>query len=96
MSAYVIAQIDVTDPDVFEQYRKQVPATLEAHGGAYIVRGGAMEVLEGEQRYPRIVVIKFDSMQAAKDWHGSAMYEGPKALRMAASKGNLIVVEGLE
>ncbi len=95
MTAYIIVQIEVTDPDTFEAYRAQVPPTLERFGGEYIVRGGDQEVLEGDWTFPRTVVLEFPSMDQAKAWHASAEYEGPKALRQSASKGNMIAVEGL-
>lgn len=96
MSAYIIAQVDVTNPDEFEQYRAQVPATLALYDGEYIVRGGDIEALEGELAYPRVVVIKFPSMERAKAWHNSVEYEGPKALRQASSDGRLMVVDGYD
>jgi uncharacterized protein (DUF1330 family) len=94
MAGYIIVQIDVTDPEVYEEYKAQVPATTEKYGGEYLVRGGAMEILEGEWILPRIVVIRFPSVEDAKAWHGSVEYQGPKALRQAASRGNMVVVEG--
>ena len=95
MAAYVIVQIDITDPETFETYRAQVPPVLEQYGGEFIVRGGEQEVLEGEWPWPRVVVLKFPTMEQAKAWHASAEYEGPKALRQSASKSNMIVVEGV-
>lgn len=95
MPAYVIVQIDVTDPKTFEAYRAQVPATLAKYGGEYAVRGGKMEVLEGTWPFPRCVVLKFPDMDAAKAWHGSAEYAGPMKLRQTAARSNLIVVEGV-
>ena len=95
MAAYIIVQIDVTDPDTFEVYRAQVPPTLEPFGGEYIVRGGGLEILEGDWSYPRCVVLKFPSLEQARAWHASAEYEGPKALRQSAARTNMIVVEGL-
>ncbi len=95
MTAYIIVQVEVTDPDTFEAYRAQVPPTLEAHGGEYLVRGGVQEVLEGDWDHPRTVVLEFPSMDQAKAWHASVEYEGPKALRQSAAKTNMIVVEGL-
>ena len=65
MAAYIIVQIEVTDPETFETYRQQVPAIIERHGGEYLVRGGAMEVLEGDWPLPRVVVLKFPSMDQA-------------------------------
>lgn len=95
MAAYIVIQIEITDPETFETYRAQVPATLEPYGGEYIVRGGDMEILEGEWATPRCVILRFPDMDAAKAWHASAEYQGPKALRQAASKGNMIVVDGV-
>lgn len=95
-AAYIIVALDVTDPETFETYRAQVPATLQAYGGEYVVRGGAMEVLEGQWPEPRVVVLKFPSMDQAKAWHASAEYEGPKALRQSASNARMIVVEAVE
>ena len=95
MAAYVIVQIEVTDPVAFEAYRQQVPAVIEQYGGEYVVRGGDQEVLEGAWPRPRTVVLKFPSMDQAKAWHSSAAYQGPKALRQSASKGSMIVVEGV-
>lgn len=94
MAAFIIVQVDVTDPETFETYRAQVPPTLEAYGGEYVVRGGEQAVLEGEWA-PRTVVLKFASMDQAKAWHASSEYEGPKALREAAANSNMVVVEGL-
>lgn len=94
MTGYVIAQVEVTDPDAYENYRKQVPPTLALYGGEFIVRGGAMDVLEGEMAFGRVVVLRLPSVEQAKKWYASVEYAGPKALRQAASKGLLIVVEG--
>ena len=94
MPSYYIAQVEVHDADVYETYRKQVPSTLEPFGGEFIVRGGKMEVLEGEWPMPRCVVIKFPDMKKAKEWHASEAYAGPKALRQTVSHGNGIVIEG--
>jgi uncharacterized protein (DUF1330 family) len=94
MAAYIIVQVDVTDPEIYETYRQQVPPTLEMFGGEFIVRGGDMTVLEGEWLWPRCVVLRFPDMASAKAWHDSEVYAGPKALRQSASQGNMIVVEG--
>ena len=96
MSAYIIVHVDVTDPEVFETYRAQVPATLALYDGEYVVRGGAMEVLEGEPIAPRVVVLRFPTMEKAKAWHTSAEYEGPKELRHASANARMLVVEGVD
>ncbi len=95
MAAYVIVQIEITDPETFETYRAQVPPILEQYGGEFIVRGGDLEVLEGDWPIPRCVVLKFPDMEQAKAWWASAEYEGPKALRQASANTNMIVVEGV-
>lgn len=96
MTAYMIAQVEVTDPVAYEEYKAQVPPTLALFGGEFVVRGGAMDVLEGEMPYARVVVIRFPSMEQLKDWHASVEYAGPKALRQAASRGLLVAVEGAD
>ena len=94
MAAYVIVDIDVTDPAKFQEYRTQVPATVEKYGGRFIVRGGAIETLEGDWRPKRIVILEFPSVEAAKRWYDSEEYRAPKALRLATSRGNMLLVEG--
>ena len=94
MPAYLIVDIEVTDPANFEEYRKQVPATVQKYGGRFLVRGGAMEVLEGDWRPKRVVVLEFPSMEQAKRWYDSEEYRAPKALRLKTSRGRLVLVEG--
>lgn len=94
MPAYLIVDIEVTDPAAFEEYRKQVPGTVQKYGGRFIVRGGAMEVLEGDWRPKRVVVIEFPSMEQAKRWYDSEEYRAPKALRLRTSRGKIVLVEG--
>ena len=95
MAAYLIVQVDVTDPDTFEEYKKQVPGTLAAYGGEYIVRGGEIDVLEGEWPMPRLVIIRFSSMAQARKWYRSPEYEGPHKLREASARANLVLVDGV-
>ena len=95
MPAFIIVQVDVTDPEAFATYRDQVPPTLEPFGGKYMVRGGEQDVLEGDWAAARTVVLRFPSVERAKAWHASDIYEGPKALRQSAAKTNMLVIEGL-
>lgn len=95
MAAYVIAQLEVTDANAFERYRQQVPATLVAFGGRFIVRGGATETLEGEWQPKRLVIIEFPDRAAANAWWGSQAYSEPKALRQQSARTQLLVVEGV-
>ena len=95
MAAYLITQIEVTDPETFERYRERVPATIAAHGGKYLVRGGALEVVEGSWPQPRVVVLEFPTMAQAKAWYDSEDYRELKAMRLSASTGNAVFVEGV-
>jgi uncharacterized protein (DUF1330 family) len=95
MSAYIIAQIEITDPDRYAEYVKQVPATIARFGGRYLARGGRSEALEGRLTGKRIAIVEFDSYQRAKDWYESEDYRGPRALRQGASISSLVLVEGV-
>lgn len=94
MAAYIIADVEVTDPETYAEYRKVVPPTLEQYGGRFVVRGGAHETLEGDWQPGRVVVLEFDDVAAAKRWYDSPEYSEIKAIRQRASRGTLIVVEG--
>jgi uncharacterized protein (DUF1330 family) len=95
MAAYVIVDLEVTDPARYDEYRQRVPATLAAYGGRFLVRGGALEVVEGNWRPRRLVVLEFPSLAQARRWYDSAEYREPKAMRLSASKANMILVEGV-
>jgi uncharacterized protein (DUF1330 family) len=85
----------VTDPATFEQYRREVPATLAPFGGRFIVRGGASETLEGDWQPKRLVVLEFPDRAAATSWWRSQAYAEPKALRQRSARTQLLVVEGV-
>ena len=95
MPAYVVVDIEVTDPAAFEEYRKGVPATIAQYGGRYVVRGGRTETLEGSWQPKRLVVLEFPSVEAARRWYTSPEYRPLLALRLKASKGSLVLVEGV-
>ncbi len=94
MSAYVIAEIEVTDPAGYEEYRKQVLAVVTKYGGRFVVRGGKVEPKEGGWTPARIVVVEFPSLAQALKWYDSPEYAPLIAMRQKASKGKLIIVEG--
>ena len=94
MSAYLIADVDVQDQDVYAEYRRQVLPLIQKHGGRFVVRGGAHEVLEGEWRPQRLVVIEFPDMATLKGWYHSPEYAKLIALRQGVSRGSLVAVEG--
>jgi len=94
MAAYVIGEIEVTDPAAYADYGKQVLATIEKYGGRFVVRGGAVDPLEGGWTPKRIVVLEFTSMAKAREWYRSAEYAPLIKLRQKASRGKLIAVDG--
>jgi uncharacterized protein (DUF1330 family) len=94
MAAYVFGEIEVTDPTIYEDYRKQVLAVVTKYGGKFIVRGGKVETLEGGWAPKRIVALEFPSMEQAQKWYRSPEYAPLIKLRQKASKGKLVIVEG--
>ncbi len=94
MPAYVVIEIDVTDPVGYEEYRKLGPPTVAAYGGKFVVRGGKVEVLEGNWAPKRLVIIEFESSERAKQWWSSQEYSVPKKVRQKSASTNMIVVEG--
>ena len=95
MAAYVIVNDEIVDESSFSEFRERIGATVEAHGGRYLVRGGKVEVVEGGWSADRVVVVEFDDVGAAKAWLGSAEYGELKELRQRSAKANVIVVEGV-
>jgi uncharacterized protein (DUF1330 family) len=95
MPAYIIVDIDITDPIGYEEYKKLAGPTVEKQGGKYIVRGGKTEILEGDWQPKRIVVLEFESTQRAKDWLNSEEYREPRKMRHRTAKTNMILVEGI-
>lgn len=94
---YMIANIDVHDPETFARYAAQVPATIEKFGGRYVIRGGDRESLEGGGLpQPRIVVLEFDSLDQARAWYTSDDYKPLIELRQSAANGTATLVEGYE
>ena len=97
MSAYVIVDVAVTDPVRYEAYKEMAAPTVTAHGGRYIVRGGALEVLEGETPFhgKRLVILEFPDSTRAKAWLESAEYHEARQLRHATARTNMVVVDGV-
>jgi uncharacterized protein (DUF1330 family) len=95
MAAYIIAQLEVTDPATFAQYREQVPAVIAQYGGRYLVRGGQTATLEGEWHVPRLVVLEFPSMEQLQRFYHSAEYTPLIALRQKSACSVLVAVEGV-
>jgi uncharacterized protein (DUF1330 family) len=95
MAAYVIVQIDVHDPTTYERYKQLSGAALEPFGGRFIVRGGAVETIEGSWHPGRLVVVEFPDADAARRWWASPEYAEAKRLRQASAHTELVLVEGI-
>ncbi len=95
MAAYLIARVDVHDPDGYEAYKTKASAAIAAHGGRYLVRGGALEVLEGQDPGSRLVIVEFDDMETARNFYNSDAYQEAVKLRTPVSDGTFLLVEGL-
>ncbi len=94
MSAYVIVDIEVTDPVGYEEYKKLAPAAVALYGGKYIARGGKNETLEGDWKANRLVILEFPTLEQAKTWLNSPEYAPARALRHKYAHTNMLVVEG--
>ena len=95
MPAYIIVDIEISDPAGYEEYKKLAGATVEKYGGKYIVRGGPVETLEGDWKPKRIVVLEFESVHRAKEWLNCEEYRKPRKMRHRTAKTKMIVVEGV-
>jgi uncharacterized protein (DUF1330 family) len=95
MAAYVIVDSDIKNPEGMKEYIEKVGATLGAHGGKPIIAGTNIEVMEGDWRPNRIVVVAFPDMAAAKAWYNSPAYQEILPIRTANTDDKIILVEGL-
>ena len=95
MTAYVIVDINVTDPIRYEEYKELAAPTVELYGGKYIARGGKTEALEGDWSPTRLVILQFDNMDQARNWVNSTEYSEARALRHQTAISNMVVIEGL-
>jgi uncharacterized protein (DUF1330 family) len=96
MPAYLIAQLRVHDWDTYRQYAARTPAIIAKHGGRFLARGGATEILEGDAPERRVVIIEFPSMEAARAFYHSPEYQEAKAIRMPAAEALFLIVQGVE
>ena len=95
MAAYIIAQIEVTDPDRFGEYQTLAPKVVEKHGGRFLARGGATALLEGNWDPPRVVILEFPSLEQARRFYDSPEYQQAKQVRSGVAKFNMLAVEGV-
>ena len=95
MAGYVIAIVDVTNAQGYQEYSKQVPATIAKYGGRYLVRGGKTEVREGEWPATRTVILEFPSLARALEWYDSPEYKPLRPIRHANSQSRIAFFEGV-
>ncbi len=91
---YIIAELEVTEPEGYAVYTRQVLATITAYGGRFLVRGGEAQLVEGAVPPKRIVVVEFDSPAQAMVWYNSPEYQAILPLRLNSSTGRLVLVTG--
>ena len=94
MPAYLIADIEITNPEGYAAYRPLAAASVTKHGGRFIVRGGAIDALEGGWTPSRIVIIEFPSMDAAQKFYHSDDYQAALKVRLENSSGRVVIVDG--
>jgi uncharacterized protein (DUF1330 family) len=95
MPAYVISDVQFLDTDLVAQYRTLAQSSIASYGGRYIVRGGAVEPIEGDWRPQNIIIVEFPTMERAREWYRSAAYAEALAVRHRALRRNLIFVDGV-
>lgn len=91
---YIIANIDITNPEQMAQYRILSTQAVIEYGGEFIVRGGQQQVLEG-RAFARTAVIRFATYEKAKNFYDSVQYRAARQVREGAGQFNMLCVEGL-
>ena len=95
MAGYLIARVEITDPEKYKDYMAVTPGLIAKHGGRFIVRGGETVTLEGPEETGRVVVIEFDSLEQAKAMYESADYQAAIGLRAGAASAQFVAVAGV-
>lgn len=93
MTAYVIVDIDVHNPEQYKEYLALITPTVFANGGRYLVRGANSQVISGDWQPKRLVVMEFPDLATANHWATCAEYAPIHALRNANASANMIIVE---
>lgn len=96
MPAYVFTNLQVTDPNGYEAYRSRTRATIEAFGGRFLARGGAVEVREGAYRPERVILLEFPNMAAARGWYDSSAYQEIIPHRLSTARTDLMLFDGIQ
>lgn len=95
MAAYLVARVEITNPDAYENYKKLAAQAIAKHDGRYLARGGHMETLEGDEESRRVVIVEFPTLEQAKTFYNSPEYQEAKAAREGAAKGQFLIVDGI-
>ncbi|HEX7877837.1 MAG TPA: DUF1330 domain-containing protein [Candidatus Eisenbacteria bacterium] len=95
MSAYIVVDIDIRDPEAYKEYIRLAPASIRQYGGRYIARGGRTEVFEGKWTPKRLVILEFDTLDRAREWLDSPEYAPARAIRQAAAGADMVAIEGI-
>ena len=95
MAGYLIARVEVTNPDAYENYKKLAAAAIAKYEGRYLARGGRMETLEGDDEARRLVIVVFPTLEQAKTFYNSPEYTEARAVRKGAAIGTFVAVQGV-
>ena len=95
MSAYLVVDIDIHDPEAYKEYIRLAPPSIALYGGRYLARGGRTEVFEGDWVPKRLVILEFESLDRARQWLESPEYAPARAIRQAAARADMVAIEGL-
>lgn len=92
MSAYVLVEVDIYNSEVYEEYKKLTPKSIEPFGGKFVIRGLPVEVMEGEWKHDRLVLLEFPNKDKALEWYNSEAYQKAKNIRQKGSSANFFIV----
>jgi uncharacterized protein (DUF1330 family) len=94
MSAYVIVDIEISDPVEYALYRKLAYPVIAEFGGKYLVRGGTTEIREGDWKPNRLIIVEFENLARAREWYESEGYRPALDVVLRCTKRNLVMVDG--
>jgi len=94
MTAFLVVEIQIIDPENYEMVKKLTPPTVALYGGKYLARGGKTVTLEGQWNPLRLVIMEFESMDQAKAWWNSDEYAPVKQMRQQFAITNMVLTDG--
>ena len=95
MAGYVIIDVEITDEALFAEFAEKIVPVVEAHGGKYLVRGGAAQIITGDRTPHRVVVMEYESVERAREFINSDGYKALEDIRVGSANTSLIIVEGI-